>query len=152
MAKYSFRLETLQRVREARRDEHRAALAEAFQAENILAKSRAELAAQADEMRTFQRSATAGRYTNVNQLLEAQRYDLLLKARSQDLAKQAVLLAAETERRRQALIEADRDVRSLERLDERHEREFKRDAERQATKQLDEVAANRWRTKRDTRI
>ena len=44
----------------------------------------------------------AGQYTDVNQLLEAQRYELLLKAQSLELTKQAVLLAAETERRRQA--------------------------------------------------
>ena len=43
MAKYKFRLETLQKVREARRDEHRTSLAEAFRAEQVLAESRAEL-------------------------------------------------------------------------------------------------------------
>jgi flagellar biosynthesis chaperone FliJ len=50
------------------------------------------------------------------------------------------------------LIETDRDVRILERLDERHERDFQRDAEQQATKQLDEVATNRWRSKREAGI
>ena len=124
MAKYKFRLETLQKVREATRDEHRASLAEAFRAEQMLAESRAEVAAEAESLRALQRSASAGRYLDVNRLLEAQRYELLLKARSQELAKQAILLAAETERRRQILVEADRDVRVLELLDERHRREF----------------------------
>ena len=68
----------------------------------------------------MQRSATDGQYLDVNRLLEAQRYELLLKAQSQELAKQAMLLAAETERRRQMLVEADREVRVLELLDERH--------------------------------
>lgn len=148
MAKYKFKLETLQKVRDARRDEHRAALADAFRAEQVLAETRAEVAIEADTLRSLQRSAISGKYTNVNQLLEAQRYELLLKARIQELAKQAVLLAAETERRRQTLVESDREVRVLERLDERHRVEFKRDTERQATKQLDEVATNRWRLNR----
>ncbi len=43
MAKYKFRLEALQRLREARRDELRASLAEAFRAEQILAQSRDDL-------------------------------------------------------------------------------------------------------------
>ena len=148
MAKYKFRLETLQQVREARRDEQRAALADAFRAEQVLAGYRAELAAESESLRELRRSASAGRYLDVNRLLEAQRYELLLKARSQELAKQAVLLAAETERRRQMLVESDREVRVLELLDERHNKEFKQEQQRLETKQLDEVATNRWRGNR----
>ncbi len=150
MAKYKFRLETLQRVREARRDEQRAALAEAFRAEQVLADGRAELVVEAESLRELRRSAAAGRYMDVNRMLEAQRYELLLKARSQELAKQAVLLAAETERRRQLLVESDREVRVLELLDERHHREFKQEQQRLETKQLDEIAANRWRSNQVT--
>jgi flagellar FliJ protein len=145
MAKYKFRLETLQRIREARRDEERAALAEAFRAEKILAESRAELAAEESAVRELRRSATTGPYTDVNRLLETQRYELLLKAQSEQMAKQAMLLAAETERRRQILVEADREVRVLERLDERQEREFNLNAERREAKRLDEIAINSWR-------
>ena len=145
MAKYRFRLETLQKVREARRDEHRASMAEAFRAEQVLAESRADLIVEANEVRELQRSATVGKYLDVNKILEAQRYELLLKARSQELAKQAILLAAETERRRQILVESDRDVRALELLDERHRREFNTNQQRTETKQLDEVATNQWR-------
>jgi flagellar FliJ protein len=152
MAKYKFRLKTLQKVRETRRDEHRASLADAFRAEQVLAETRAELVIEADALRTLQRSATEGQYTNVNQLLEAQRYELLLKARSQELGKQALLLAAETERRRQLLVESDREVRVLERLDERRHSEFTRETERQATQQLDEIATSRWHTRREAAL
>jgi flagellar export protein FliJ len=145
MAKYKFRLETLQKVREARRDENRASLAEAFRAEQILAESRAELVIEAESLRELQRSASAGRYLDVNRLLEAQRYALLLNAQSQELAKQAMLLAAESERRRQMLVESDREVRVLELLDERHQREFTQEQQRRETKVLDELATNRWR-------
>src|SRR4051812_13096615 len=124
MAKYKFRLQTLQKVREARRDEQRASLADAFRAEQIIVESRAALVAETESLRALQRSAAAERYLNVNQMLEAQRYELLLKAQSQELTKQAILLAAETERRRQLLVESDRDVRVLELLDERHHKQF----------------------------
>jgi flagellar export protein FliJ len=145
MVKYRFRLATLQKVREARRDENRTSLAEAFRAEQVLAENRAELEVEASGLRDLQRSATVGKYLDVNRLLEAQRYELLLKARSRELAKQAVLLAAETERRRQILVESDREVRALELLDERHRTEFRTEQQRLETKQLDEVATNRWR-------
>jgi flagellar FliJ protein len=120
-------------------------LAEAFRAEQMLAESRADLAAEEQAMREMQRSAAAGRYLDVNRVLEAQRYDLLLKAQSQQMAKQATLLAAESERRRQVLVEADRDVRALERLDERHRRTHVREQQLFETKRLDEAATVRWR-------
>ena len=145
MAKYKFRLSTLQKVREAHRDQQRASLAEAFRAEQVLADNRAQLAAEENDLRELRRSATDGKYLDVNRLVEAQRYELLLKAQSQELAKQAILLAAETERRRQLLVEADRDVRALELLDERHRAAHQRDAQRAETKRLDDVATVRWR-------
>jgi flagellar export protein FliJ len=148
MAKYTFRLKTLQKVREARRDEQRASLAEAYRAEQVLGENRASLAAEEHALRELQRSVAAEYYLDVNRLLDAQRYDLLLKAQGQELAKQAVLLAAETERRRQTLVEADRDVRALERLDERHRLAHDREADRKETKRLDEAATIRWRYER----
>jgi flagellar FliJ protein len=149
MAKYKFRLETLQKVREANRDTQRASLAEAFRAEQVLAESRAQLVTEERELRELQRSATGGKYLDVNRLLEAQRYELLLKAQSQELAKQAILLAAETERRRQTLVEADREVRVLELLDEKHRQTHTRNAQRAETKRLDDVATVRWRLGRE---
>ena len=145
MAKYKFRLNTLQKVREAHRDQQRGSLAEAFRAEQVLAENRAQLTVEERELRELQRSASQGQYLDVNRLLEAQRYELLLKAQSQELAKQAVLLAAETERRRQTLVEADREVRVLELLDKRHRRAHELEAQREETKRLDDVATVRWR-------
>lgn len=143
MARYKFRFETLQKLREARRDQERAALAEAFRAEQILAEHRAANAAEQEATRGLQREAAAGRYLDVNRLLEAQRYELVLKAREQELARQKELLAIETERRRQAVVEADREVRVLELLDERHRRQHRRQAEKLEIKQLDEAALAR---------
>jgi flagellar protein FliJ len=52
-------------------------------------------------------------------------------------------LETETERRRQALIEADRDVRALDLLDERQRSEHRRRSLRNENKQLDEIAVQR---------
>ena len=143
MPKYKFRLETLHKLRSARRDQERASLADAFRAEQVLAEHRAAVTAEKLALRGLQRSATAGRYVDVNQLLEAQRYDLVLKTREAELTRQSELLAVETERRRQAVVEADREVRVLELLDERRRREHHRQQQRAETKALDEAALNR---------
>lgn len=146
MAKYKFRLATLQKVREAKRDQQRQALAEAFRAEQVLSEARAEITAEEIELREMQHAAVQSKYLDVNRLLEAQRYELLLKARAMELAKQATLLSAETERRRQLLIEADRDVRVLEKLDERHRQEHEQQRRRTECKAMDEVASNRQKS------
>jgi len=143
MVRYKFRLEAVRKVRSARRDERRGGLADAFRAEEVLAKQRAALAAEQAELRGLQRSAAAERYLDVNRLLEAQQYETVLRARQQELARQETLLTIETERRRKALVEAEREVRALELLDGRHRDAHRRRQRRSDIKELDEVAAAR---------
>ncbi len=50
-------------------------------------------------------------------------------------------MATEIERRRQALVEADREVRVLEKLRERQAEQHRREEDLQEAKRLDEVAA-----------
>jgi flagellar export protein FliJ len=147
MSKYQFRLETLRRLRIAHRDQQRSALADAYRAEQILSERRAELAEEQSQLRNMQRAAISGRYADVNQLVEAQRYETILIANQQQLADQARRLADEVERRRLVLVEADRAVRVLDLLDERHRLEYRRQAQRLEVKRLDEVAMTRRRTK-----
>ena len=147
MPKYRFQLATLQKVREAKRDRDRAALAEAFRAEQLLSEQRMTLAAEQVELREMRRSASAEQYLDVNRLIEAQRYELVLNARESDLTRQQSAVAVETERRRQVLVEAERDVRALELLDERQRREFERHQQRIEAKRLDEAAIQRHRVR-----
>lgn len=141
MARYKFRLKTVQKVRGVRRDECRAALADAYRAERVLADQKAELEGEQAELRVLQRAAAAERYLDINRLVGAQRYELVLRAQQQELARQATLLSIETERRRQALVEAEREVRLLELLDERKRAAHRRGEMRREIKDLDEYAA-----------
>ncbi len=143
MAKYQFRLTTLLKLRKARRDQTRIALAEAFRAEQVLAARIAEVTKQLFELRELQRAATAETYLDVARLLEAQRYEVVLKAEEQQLAKQQALLSTETERRRLTVVEADREVKALELLSERQRTEHLKDQRRGETKELDEAAMMR---------
>jgi flagellar export protein FliJ len=145
MSKYQFRLETLRRLRIAHRDQQRSALADAFRAEQILADRRAELVAEQAQLRNMQRAAISGHYADVNQLVEAKRYETILISNEHLLADQARRLAEEVERRRLVLVEADRAVRVLDLLDEKHKQEHRRLAQRQEVKRLDEVAMMRRR-------
>jgi flagellar export protein FliJ len=143
MSKYRFRLETLEKLRNAQRDQHRAALADAYRAEQILADQRTALADEAAALRESQRAALTAPFLDVNQLVEAQRYEMVLHAQQQQLKDQASRLAVEVERRRLVVVEADRAVRVLEKLDERRRAEHRILQERNEHKQLDEIASAR---------
>ena len=146
MAKYRFRLEVLQKVRQIQRNEDRARLADAYRAEEVLDAQRVELTKQLAELRDLQRTATSGPQFDINTLAAAGRYEPVLKGQQQVLDDQKKLLDEETERRRQALLESDRSVRALELLDQRRREEFHRRQMRTEAKQLDEVASvQTWR-------
>src|SRR5688572_16153106 len=101
MARFHFRLQTLRRLRETYRDEQRARLATAFEAERILAEQRQQVAVEILGLSEARRRLMQQSALDVNQLLASQRYQLTLEAHSRALAGQAEKLAAEVERRRQ---------------------------------------------------
>lgn len=145
MAKFRFRLATLQKLRELHRDELRAKLAEAVRANQILDEQLAQVTAEIENLQAMRREAVQGAQVNVDPLLEAQRYHGILLTQQATMHEQSRLLLAEIERRRQSVVEADRQVKVLEKLHERKLEEFRRDELRAETKVLDEVAARSTR-------
>src|SRR3989442_1717619 len=119
MAKFTFRLESLLRLRCAQRDERRAELAQAFRAEEVLRRQRADVAAQIAQVR--QQRATSGGTLNVDALLDAARHEFVLSSQQKVLEDQSVQVSAEIGRRRQVLVAADQQVRVLEKLKETQE-------------------------------
>jgi flagellar protein FliJ len=146
MSKYRFRLATLEKMRIAQRDQLRTSLAEAYRAEQVLNERRVEFVAEVAALRESQRSALATPTLDVNQLVEAQRYAMVLQAQDRQLKDQAARLAVEIERRRLAVVEADRAVKVLEKLDETRRAEHRKEEARRESKLLDEVASLRRQT------
>jgi flagellar protein FliJ len=144
MARYQFRLQTLRRLREIARDELRVRLAEAYQAERILAEERAALDAERAGLSDLQRRLVGEGVFDVNRVLGVQRYQLVLEAQGRTLGEQAARLVEEVERRHVAVIDADREVRVLDKLRERGERQHRLAAERAEAKRLDEIGTSRW--------
>lgn len=140
MKKYRFRLETLLKLREADRQQRRAELAQALHAERLLQEQADALALELAQARHTARNSAAPGEVNVDKLLELQRYALQLVAQTQVLGTQRSRVSEETERRRQALIEADRQVRTLEKLRSKQEDAFRSHELRVEQKGLDEVA------------
>ncbi len=148
MAKFKFRLATLLRLREAARDERRAELAQAYRADEILQEQRTRLAADLRELERHIRRVSAPGQLDVDRLLEARRYELVLRSQQQQAGQQHEALQAEIERRRRAVVDANREVRVLEKLRQRQYERHSQEESRQEVKRMDE-AAGRTRVRED---
>ena len=146
MPKFHFRLATLLRLRETARDERRVQLAEAQQADVDLQHRLARLDAEQQQLQHECRAAAGPGAVDLSRLVEAQQYASALRAQAEELTRQRQTLAAEIDRRRQSLLEADRDVRTLEKLRENQSQAHRQQEDRQEGKRLDEAALQAART------
>ena len=143
MPQFRFRLATLQKLREALRDQRRSALAEAQHALDLLDEQLARVAAEFQELRRRYQSAARPGALEVDRLVEVQRYELVLRAEQQRFEQQRETIRAEVERRREALVAADREVKVLEKLREKQETRHRREDDQREMKRIDEVAGRR---------
>ena len=141
MSKFRFRLSTLKKLREAHRDEMRSKLGEAYQAERLLSEQAEAIRLEEIESKKVQRHLLAETTTDVSQLLDAQRYAAVLRNELTNLGNQSQMLATEIEKRRQALIVADQQVRVLEKLHQRQLETHIKEKMRAEAKAMDEVAS-----------
>ncbi|NQU25758.1 MAG: flagellar export protein FliJ [Candidatus Nealsonbacteria bacterium] len=140
MSKFKFRLATLLRLREETRDERRAELAEAYRVDDLLQQQLEQMDQQRRTLVERCRKAVGPGSVDVDLLVEAQRFDLTLKAHRKQLEGQREQVAVEIERRREVLVAANREVRVLEKLREKQSQRHREEENRREAKQLDEAA------------
>jgi flagellar export protein FliJ len=143
MAKFKFRLTTLLKIREATRDERQAELAEAYRADDILVERLRQIHGEFGALLEECRKAAGPGAVNIDRLLEAQRYEVMLRAYEKQTLEQRRRLAEEIERRREALLAANREVRVLEKLREHQLERHREEENRRDIKRLDEIAQQR---------
>ncbi len=140
MAKYSFRLANLLRLRESTRDNCRQLLAQTLRQDDRLVLQLADVRARQVALRADNQLAMQPGLLNVERLRDAQRYERSLQVEEAELLDQRARLAVEIEQRRAALVSADTDVRALEKLREAGMLRYQQEQERADMQRLDEVA------------
>jgi flagellar export protein FliJ len=138
--RFYFRLTALLRLREAVRDERRVELADVQRADAELQSRLAQVAVEQEQLQGECRTIAGPGLVDLPPLVHAQRYAAALRGQEVELQRQRWVLAAEIDRRRQALIEADREVQTLEKLKQSQSAAHQQNAERQEGKRLDEAA------------
>jgi len=140
MAQFRFRLESLLKLRLAERDHRREELANAYRADQVLQQRRESVKTEIVDTQRLSKTCSAPGTIHVDWLLNAHRYELILAGQLQQIHRQRQLIATEIERRRQALVEADRELRILEKLRERYATAFAYDEHKADIRLLDEMA------------
>jgi len=135
-----FRLAALLRLRLAERDQRRLDLAKALRAVQILQQQQAEAVGEEAQWLAQVRSLLAPGPTDLDAVLAMYRYAAVLRGRLQQLASQLAEVQREAQRRRMALVEADRQVRVLEKLAQRQAQAERNQALRREAQRLDEAA------------
>jgi flagellar protein FliJ len=143
MPSFRFRLTTLLRLREAWRDERRAHLAEAQQAEQLIQERIDEIERALLELQRRSLAAARPGTINVDRLAESARYEMILKVDRESADQQRQAVAAEVQKRREALVAADREVRVLEKLRDTQRERHREEEARQEAQRLDEMAVMR---------
>ena len=139
MAGFKFRLQTLMRIREATRDERREQLAEVLRIDEALVAQLTDL--QRDRLMARKEQTFGVGRVDVDRMLGMQRYEALLTAEIDHVERQRKTVGEELDRRRAALLEADREVRVLEKLREQRHTEWRAEEAAAEMKVTDEAAA-----------
>lgn len=140
MARFRFRMNTLLKLHEATRDERRTELAMAQRAADAVQERLDELGQELATLGAASRQAISPGRIDVDHLLTVQRYELLLRAQEQQTQAQKQMVDAEVERRREAVVAANREVKSLENLRTKLLDKHQADEAKRELAALDEVA------------
>ena len=140
MPEFRFRLATLLRLRQSVRDECRLRLAESQRVDEDLRDRLRRLDAERKRLQGRRRRSAGPGKVDVEGIVEVERYTSVLRSEEERLQRRRETLGVEIQQRRQSLLKADQDARSLEKLRERHLLRHRREEWRRESKQLDEVA------------
>jgi len=139
MSKFIFRLELTLKLRVTERDARRIELADALARANHVQRQIDTIDEELQAM-MYARPLGAG-LVDIGRLLATERYCAALRENRVACERQRLQVTEEVARRREALMSADRDVRTLEKLRERQLASYQAQAQRREQRELDEIGA-----------
>jgi flagellar protein FliJ len=143
MAGFKFRLKAVATLREQARDRVAEALAEVHEAQRIVNEQIQQLDLEIDDARRQRHNASMG-LVKVERLLLVQRHQLMLESQREQAVQQLQLLNEEQERRRALLIEAEKEVKAMEKLEATQRLRWEEDQLVAEQKQIDEWASTQY--------
>jgi flagellar FliJ protein len=149
---FQFRLEPLIKIRDNVLKECQAELAKAYDARRILEEHLQEVERQLTEGTETARSLMQpGQTVNVDYLLGIRRQEMFLLARQDEIKQKMQEVDEEIERRRDAVVAANKELKILEKLKEKRHEQYLDEEKREETKAMNEIAGRSQNPKRPQR-
>ena len=145
MPPFHFRLETLLKLRCIERDRYHQELTEVLDRQKSLQESLDAVDEEIVELSARERSAFDSKNTDMVLIRDLGRHKMLLGEKRTKMRRQMELLVEEVEACRVRLLEADRAVKTLEKLREKQRLQHRIEQQRAEIKEFDEIAALRDR-------
>ncbi|MEO1498039.1 MAG: flagellar FliJ family protein [Planctomycetota bacterium] len=143
MSRTRSQLDALMKLRSRTRDAARRELGDALRAAGVLAQEQEQLELAIAQLADERRAALAQANAEPERMLATGRYDLVLRARGQAMTENRQKIEQEIDRRRATLAEAEREVRVIEKLEEREAERARVEAARRERRLTDELNAQR---------
>ena len=140
MGAFTFRLQSVLKVKREARDQARYELARALQAETILKTQQEEGQKEVRQLLSQLVKAQTTGEISVDWIMELRRYEVVLKTQLAQGLEQMEQVGGEVERRRDLLARADREVKVLERLEAKKKNEWLKREQRLEQVENDEAA------------
>ncbi len=141
MARYKFRLKTILHLRESHRDTQREEVADALRAAETLREQKIQIEKEIQEIIVQRREWASKAPLQVARLLDLQRYETSLRAKLRAIEENQKSVEIEIIRRREVLVTAEREVKTLEKLDDRGQERHRQEEQRRETLLMDEFAS-----------
>jgi flagellar protein FliJ len=148
MRRFNFPLSTLLQVRKYKRDECEFKLGEIESQRRDVEQQRKQLNHEIGDTYSYLREKKSGREVDMNMALRYHNYLRLLNAQTKASDLHMDKLNGKREGAVKELVEANREVRLLERLKEKRREEWKTEVEREEQQFLDEVGVGGYRRQR----
>ena len=144
---FSFRLEPLIKIRKNTLQERQAELAQAYGERSILEEKLLEVEKQlAEGTETARNLMQPGKKVNVDFLLGIRRQEMFLRVNQEELKQEIQNADVKIERCLAAVVEANKEVKILEKLKEKRYEQYLKEEKREEEKTMDEMAGNRRKT------
>lgn len=141
---FRFRLEPLIAIRDNVLKEKQGELAKAYEARRIVEEKRREIESELESTRASGRQViSGGGQVNVEYLLGMRRQEMFLVAERDDCDQKIRMIDEQIELRRQAVVEANKELKIVEKLKEKRKERYDTEQARLDTVLMDEIASNK---------
>ena len=138
MKRFKFNLEKILQLRKFREEECKIALGQAVAALNKIENEIMETAVK-------RHSAASNRFADVGEMVFWENYILRLDREAQKLTEQAAQAELVVEEKRAAYLEASKDLKALEKLKEKRQKEYRKKTLNLQMAEVDDITAARYR-------